>query len=346
MQIIKFFDATNTLKCRADSFDDLYLLQRIIANGDGIAAKSFRRFKANETDTGSQKEVFVKISVEKSELDKTSGKLRLTGKILEGHPEEFVKISSYHTINVGIGDVIEIQKTEWRHYIIRRLKEAVEEAKRPRFGVIAMDDELATIAYIRGYGIEIVAEIYSHLSKRMKDKEYAEQRKKYFDEVIAAATRLEVDNIVVAGPGFTKDDLKAYMESERISLNKKISYVHASSADRAGIREAMQSEDVARLLESEHLKKEFALLNKFLESLRVGAAFYGEEQVGGALESFKAGVVLVNDDMINNAKTQELLERADAQKVKIEIFNSDDEAGAQLRNFKGIGAISKSVLQQ
>ena len=107
MQIIIFFDATNTLKCRADSFDDLYLLQRIIANGDSIAAKSFRRFKANETDTGSQKEVFVKISVEKSELDKTSGKLRLTGKILEGHPEEFVKISSYHTINVGIGDAIE-----------------------------------------------------------------------------------------------------------------------------------------------------------------------------------------------------------------------------------------------
>ncbi len=64
------------------------------------------------------------------------------------------------------------------------------------------------------------------------------------------------------------------------------------------------------------------------------------------MESFKAGVVLVNDDRINDAKTQELLERADAQKVKIEIFNSDDEAGAQLRNFKGIGAISKSVLQQ
>jgi len=344
MQIIKFFDATNTLKCRADSFDDLYLLQRVIAKGDNVSAKSFRRFKSIETDTGSQKEIFVKISVEKSELDKTSGKLRLTGKILEGHPEEYVKVSSYHTLNIGTEDIIEIQKQEWRHYIIRRLKEAVEEARRPRFGIIAMDDEMATVAYIRGYGIEIVAEIYSHLSKRMKEREYAEQRKKYFDEVVAAANNLNVDSIVISGPGFTKDDLKGYIESERIKVGKRLSFVHASSPDRAGIRETMQSEEVAKLLESEQLKREFALLNKFLEGLRVGASFSGPEQVNEALESFKVGAILVDDDMINDAQIQELLDKADAQRVKIEIFNSDDEAGAQLKRFKGIAGISKSVL--
>ena len=39
-----------------------------------------------------------------------------------------------------------------------------------------MDEEKASFAYIKGYGIDIFSEIYSKLSKKMNEKEYKKQK--------------------------------------------------------------------------------------------------------------------------------------------------------------------------
>src|SRR5690348_482215 len=104
MHLLKTFEATSTLRLRPDSFDDLYLIERIIGIGDNVESKSTRRFRASENDVGELKEVIVKIAVEKVELDKGAGMLRFGGKILWGRPEEFIKLQSYHTINIAVGD--------------------------------------------------------------------------------------------------------------------------------------------------------------------------------------------------------------------------------------------------
>jgi len=344
MHILKLYESTSTMRLRPDSFDDLYLIERIVAAGDNIESKSYRRFKPSEGDVGEQKEVLVKISVEKVELDKGASKLRFTGKILWGRPEEFIRLQSYHTINVGIGDTLDIQKQEWKDYILKRIKQAVQDSKKPRLGVVALDDEKATIAYIRGYGIEITTEIYSKLSKRMKEKDYGIQREKYFNEIIGAINNLKVDIVAVAGPGFTKDDVKKYIERKMIKVEKRLVYIQASDAERGGIREAMQSDGVTMLLAQEQIKREFELLNKFLGGLNFNSSFYGIDQVTEALEKYDAAVVMVNDSVLNDKNIQQVLDIADRQKVKIEIFNSSDDAGSQLANFKGIAAISKRLL--
>ncbi len=344
MHVIRFSDATNTIKLRPDSFDDLYLIQRIVGTDDAVTAKSYRRFKPTEGDEGEQKEITVKIHVEKTELDKSASKLRFTGKILWGRPEEFVKMSSYHTINIGVGDMLEIQKPQWREYLLKRIKQAVQDTKKPRLGAVALDDDAATIAYIRGYGIEMIAEIRSHLSKRMKEKDFAAEREEYFKEIIAAMRNMKVDMIAVAGPGFTRDNLKRYITEKRVELQKRLVYVPTSDTERAGIREALQSKEIAQALAQEQVKNEFELLNRFLSGLSLGASFHGAAKVGEALNSYDAGLVMVNDSVLNDKQIQELLDIADSNKVKIEIFNSLDDAGMQLANFGNIASISKRML--
>ncbi|MGC8888534.1 MAG: mRNA surveillance protein pelota [Candidatus Micrarchaeia archaeon] len=344
MRIIRFNDLANSLKLQPDSFEDLYLLARIISPGDIVEGRSFRRFQNEEGEKGEQKEVFLKISVEKTELDKSGERLRLTGKILSGNPEELVRIGSYHTINVGAGDAITITKKEWKDYILRRIKEAVNDTKKIKFGAIALDDEKATVANIRGYGIEVIAEVYSHLSKRMKEQDYEKARKQYFDEIINIMKNMNADTVLIAGPGFTREDLKRYIESNRIDVGKKLLFVPVSDAERSGIREAVQSGELAQFFEHEHLRKEFRLLNLFMQALQLGSAAYGLEGVGASLDSYEAGIVLVNDDLLNREDVQNLLDRADKQRVSIEIFNSSDEAGMQLAGFKGIASIFKSAL--
>ncbi|MGC8710327.1 MAG: hypothetical protein ACP5RF_01830 [Candidatus Micrarchaeia archaeon] len=344
MRVLKFYDASNTLKLQADSFDDLYLLQRILAPGDVIEARSFRRFKTAEGDKGEQKEVIITINMEKDELDKGASRLRLTGKIVSGRPEEFIKLNSYHTISVAPGDIISISKPLWKDYILRRIKEAVADTKKVKFGAIALDEEKATVANIRGYGIDVISEIYSHLSKRMSIADYDKARTVYFNDLVSIIKNMDVDMVLVAGPGFTRENFRKYMEAMNINTGKKLLFVPASDAERSGIREAMQDEAVAKFFEHEHTKKEFHLFNIFMNALHLGMSFYGVEQVKEALANYAIGVVLVNDTVLNDSSVQEVLDIADAQHVEIEIFNASDEAGMQLSGFKNIAGISRNAL--
>lgn len=345
MRVVRFNSEVNSLKLQLDSFDDLYLMERIVGKGDNVESRSFRRFRASETDIGEQKEVVIKVNVEKVDLDKGAGKLRFTGKIVSAHPEEFVKLNSYHTINVGERDIIDVEKqSPWKDYILRRIKQAVADTKKPRLAVVALDEEKATIAYVRGYGIDIITEIYSHLSKRLKEADFEKQKESYFKDIIKAITNMQIDIVVVAGPGFTKDNLKKYIESKEIKFDKKLIYVPASDAERSGVREAAKSDEVAKVMAQEHVRMEFKLLNTFLNGLNFSASAYGPENVLEMLNEYKAGAVLVNDNVLNDASIQKVLDAADLQKISIEIFNSEDEAGAQLSNFKSIACVSRAMM--
>ncbi|MGC8676320.1 MAG: mRNA surveillance protein pelota [Candidatus Micrarchaeia archaeon] len=345
MRILGFNSATNTLRLVPETFDDLYLLARIISAGDEAEARTYRRFKPNENKEGEQKEVVIKIGVEKVEIDKNAARLRLTGKIISGRPEQYIALGSYHTLNIAQGDRLEIAKQEWPGYMRDMLKEAVEAAKKPRLGIVAIDEEKATIAYVRGYGIDIVAEIYSKLSKKMKQSEYEREKNKFFDAVIGKINTMQVDTVIVAGPGFTKDDLKQYISANRIETSKKLAWASASDAERSGIKEALQSEEVAKLLEHDKIKLEFYYLNMLLRGLASGASFAGKGRVEQALEEYNAGIVLVNDSAINDPEIRRLLNKAYEQHAKIEIFNAEDDAGMQLKGLGDIAAIGKQLLR-
>jgi protein pelota len=346
MRVIRFNDSTNELKLLPESFDDLYLLARIIVPRDMVTASTYRRFRPNEGDEGEQKEVVIELEVEKSEIDKNAQKLRLSGKIRGGKPSDYIRLGSYHTTNIGSGDALTIKKAEWKGYVLSMIKSAVADSKKPRLGVVALDDEKATFAYVKGYGIDIISEISSRLSKRMKEQDYDKAKNAYFDEIMKKIGSMQVDIVVIAGPGFTKDDLKRHIETNRMETGKKLAYATASDAERSGVREAIQSETVAKLLEREKVKKEFNLLNAFLSGLSLGLSFYGTEQINKALTEYLVETILVNDSALNNAEIKKTLDVAYMQKVEIVVFNSDDDAGVQLGNFKDIAAISKSFARR
>ena len=54
MKVIRFNHSTNALKLVPNSFDDLYLLARVIGEGDSVTATTYRRFRPSEGDVGEQ----------------------------------------------------------------------------------------------------------------------------------------------------------------------------------------------------------------------------------------------------------------------------------------------------
>ncbi len=307
-----------------------------------MKSESERKFKSSESDKGELKKVMITLKVEKTELDKDAMRLRVLGKIMDGRPLEYVRINSYHTLNIAPGDIFEIIKSEWHNYIINVVKNAVSDSKRPRLGLIVLDDEKALPAYMLGYGVDFGNEIYSKLSKRMSQKDFQEQQKKYYEEILEMIKGMVVDTVVVAGPGFTKDDLKAYGESSGIikKISKRIIFEHVSNSERSGVYELIKSNAFSRILERERIRAEFKLIEEFLTSLSTGKSKYGIENVSIVLDNMEASLILVNDSLLGDPAVQALLAKAEEDRVEIEVINSMDEVGEQLHAFKDIAVIS------
>ncbi|MCL4371798.1 mRNA surveillance protein pelota [Candidatus Marsarchaeota archaeon] len=339
MKMVKFYQNEGLMRLKLEGTEDLWTAQRIIFSNDIVRSKSLRRFKANESDTGELKEVVVSLRVEKTELDKTAMRLRITGKIVEGKPEQYIKLNSYHTLNVASLDTIDIIKQKWPEYLVGVVKEAVKDTKKPRLGIIVVDDEKALPAYLLGYGVEFKSEIYSNLSKRMSQKDFQEQQKKYYEAVINAIEGMDAESVILAGPGFTKDDIKSYLEAKQERIGKNIIYMQASNTERSGIYEIIKSPDVANLLRRERIRHEFMLMEEFLRGLAVGTSKYGLAGVKDAIEAYQATIVLVNDSVLGEPSIQSLLAAAEEKHLRIEVFNSGDEVGQQLASFKEIASL-------
>jgi protein pelota len=329
------------MKVKLETMEDLWSLQRVIFQNDIVRGDSERKFKPEEGGKGDMKKVFITLKLEKSELDKSAVRLRLSGKIMDAKPLEYVRLNSYHTLNVAPGDVIEIAKEKWPGYVLQVVKSAVSDTKKPRLGLIVVDEEKALPAYLLGYGVEFKNEIYSGLSKRMSQKDFTDQQNKYYEKVLSIVGSMNVDTVVVAGPGFAKDDIKKYGDDKGIiqKMGKRLILSQSSNSERSGIYELIRSDAVAKLLERERIRMEFLLMERFLSGLSSGSSKYGVENVKELVDSGLADTVLVNDSFIGKPDVQEVLSEAERSKIRIEVFNSGDEVGTQLHSFNDIAAV-------
>ena len=153
--------------------------------------------------------------------------------------------------------------------MVQVVKSAVSDTKKPRLGLIVVDEEKAMPAYLLGYGVEFKNEIYSGLSKRMSQKDFTEQQNKYYEKVLSIVGSMNVDTVVMAGPGFAKDDIKKYGEDKGIiqKMGKRLVLSQVSNSERSGIYELIRSDAVAKLLERERIRTEFILMESFLSGL-------------------------------------------------------------------------------
>lgn len=125
MKVFEFNQAKKYAIIKIDNQLDFWHLQNIIEKGDLVKAKTLRRIfiqREEKKIKAKKKLVFLKIKVEKIELHKHLNKLRITGKIVEA-PKE-IPLGDYHTIEIGFGSKLTIEKEEWKKEQIERLEKA------------------------------------------------------------------------------------------------------------------------------------------------------------------------------------------------------------------------------
>ena len=343
MRINHFERKIGEMKLQVDTLDDMWHLEKVLATGDEVESHSLRTYRVGTREE--KKSVTVKVKVERVEFAKSANRLRILGPIIWGEPEEYIQLGKYHSIDVEQGGRIKIIK-QWKGHEIKRLEDAVKESKKPRIRIIVLDEEKALVALLRAFGVEYGAEFYSSGSKR--DENYEKTQQEYFGKIMAEVER-HPERFVVAGPGFTKDNLREFIAKRKPELLKRITFESVSYAERSGVNELFNKGVIERIMGEERFEKEMKLVEELMVEVNKdsGRAVYGIAEVRKAIEAYAVKTLLVLDEYLRSDKAaEEAVEKADAAKAEIVIFSSEGDAGAKLKGMGKIAALLKFRMRE
>lgn len=334
------------IKLIPQNLEDLWHIERVLAIGDKVQSVSYRSFKANEKSAGEKKKITVRVVAEKIEFAKTSNRLRVTGPIEWGTPEEYVQTGSYHTIDIEPQTKVEIYK-DWKSHHLSRLKKAIEETKRPRLYILVMDEKKALMATVMGFGINYDWEIENKSSKREDSKKQVEGERQYFGEILSRLKLLEANKIIVAGPGFASANFAQFAKEKDANISKKFAMEHCSHAERNGVNELMKNGIVSKIAAEERVAQEMQLMDEFKIALARDSKkiTYGLKNVKQAVDISAASKILVLDELLRNKKeVEQIIELAEKNKISIMIFSHESDGGKELEGFGGLIAFLRYEL--
>lgn len=321
------------IKLIPENLDDLWHLKFIIEPGDIVFSLTKRVRESSDKLRSDKEKVTVRlgIEVEKVEFHKFANRLRITGKIVAGIDE-----SGYHTINIPVGKELSIIKEEWKDEQLKRIREAEEAAKRPETVIVTIEEGEAVIGVVRQWGVEELFDI-----RRSYGKETS-QRIEFFCEIISQLENIQFKYLVIAGPGFTKEDF-AKLVKERKPEWKIITCDTASIGTR-GFLEVLKRGVINRIVGEIRLVEEAEYIDLLLERIaKDDRVAYGLEEVKRAYEYGAIEVLLIADEFLRQEREKwnvdEFMKNIELMKGKVVIMSTEFEPGQRLMSLGGIAAL-------
>jgi protein pelota len=329
-----------------ESLDDLWHLAYVLEPGDLVAGDTHRRIQRNDEqmrDTGGEREhMHVTIDVEDVEFHKFSNRLRVAGTIADCSRED--QLGLHHTLNVEERDEIEVEK-HWKPDQLKRLNEAVEATDQPDVAIATVEEGEAYIHVVQQYGIDEYASFKGTTGKG----EYARSREELFGDVASALSHLDADAIILAGPGFTKQDALDYITEEYRDVAEKISTVDTSAVGGRGVHEVLKRGAVEDVQQETRIAEESELIDELTEQIATdGKAAYGIEAVEQAVDFGAVETLLILDERLRKERAGEgdwpvdvndLVRQVEQQGGDVTVFSHEFAPGEQLRNLGGVAAI-------
>jgi len=349
VKILSIDEKFRTVKLKLETEEDMWILYNVLNRGDLVKAKTSRELK---TETSSKrKPMTLKIQTEWTELQPFSSRLRIHGKTVEG-PKELDLYGQRHTLNIDLGFEVEVFKDKgWEDYELERIKEACKRTSTVKVLVAGIDYDEIGIAFVRDYGVEVLVESQLKLpSKREPSgREGALKRKlnEFGNTMRELCQRYDANVVVVAGPGFLKDEFAELVEAKCRDLGVKVYTEGASNGGLPGVYEAIKREVILKILEEYGIVEEEKLLNEFLTTLSKNERLvaYTIDDVEKAAETGAVDKLFVTSELLRaydlelRARVERIVTAAEKGGAFIKIFSSIHRTYNQLKNLGGIAAI-------
>ncbi|MEF8853139.1 MAG: mRNA surveillance protein pelota [Haloarculaceae archaeon] len=332
-----------------ESLDDLWHLSHVVEPGDRVAGDTTRRIQRNDDDlrdTGGEREhMWVELAVEDVEFAKFANRLRVSGVIVDCSRED--QLDFHHTINVEQRDEIEIEKV-WKPDQRDRLEEAVEATENADVAIVTVEEGQAYVHTVAQYGTEERASITGPTGKAAWG-DGARPREELFDELTEVLSRMDVDAVILAGPGFTKQDALSYIQEEEPGLADLVTTVDTAGVGDRGVHEVLKRGAVDEVQTRTRIAEEAELIDELTEGIATGGEVaYGPEAVAEAADYGAIDHLLVLDERLRSERgpdgewavdVDRIIETTEQKGGDVTVFSGEFDPGQQLRNLGGIAAL-------
>ena len=335
-----------------ENVDDLWHLSYVLEPGDLVSGDTTRRIQRDDDqmrDTGGEREhLHVTLEVEDVEFARFANRLRVGGVIVDCSRED--QLGHHHTINVEERNEFTIEK-HFKKDQKDRLEEAEQASENPDVAIATVEEGAAYIHTVQQYGTKE----YGSFTRPTGKGEYARPRSELFAELGSALSHLDVDAVILAGPGFTKQDARDYIEENHPEVAEKLTVVDTSGVGDRGVHEVLKRGAVDEVQTQTRISKEAELIDELMENIAQGAkAAYGIEQVAEAAEFGAVETLLVLDERLRDERqgrgdwdvdVNDVIESVEQKGGDVTVFSEEFAPGEQLKNLGGIAAILRYRMQ-
>ncbi|GGN15789.1 mRNA surveillance protein pelota [Halarchaeum nitratireducens] len=329
-----------------ESLDDLWHLAYVLEPGDRVSGDTTRRIQRADDqmrDTGGEREpMWIALDVEDVEFHKFANRLRVSGVIADCSRED--QLGLHHTLNVEAFDEITVTKL-WQPDQIERVEEAVEAADQPDVAIATIEEGEAYVHTVQQYGVEESGSFTGTTGKG----EYARGREELFAELGRALERMDPDAVILAGPGFTKQDALDYFDEQHMDFVERVTTVDTSAAGGRGVHEVLKRGAVEDVQAETRIAEESELIDELMARLGTDEPVaYGIEEVAKAAEFGAVETLLVLDERLRKERAGEgdwdvdvndVITSVERQGGDVTVFSHEFAPGERLRNLGGIAAL-------
>ncbi|MFA4855834.1 MAG: mRNA surveillance protein pelota [archaeon] len=341
MRILKIDWKENFLHLVPETEDDLWHLERVIEKHDLVSGIADRKIKPRvEGEKAQRIKIFVTLDVDSLEFHRFLGQLRVSGAIVDGTPAELLEIGAQQSIEIAPGTEIKVKKQALKKFQAERLLKAAEATKKGRVLLLVLDDEQASFAIMHEFELEEKGNVRSGRSgKQFKGEDV---KAKYFSEVFEKLLEIKPEKVVVAGPGFAKEEFQKYME-EKEKKGMQLFFASTNSVGKTGLQELLKGNALEKIVQEMQLVKETKLVEGILAELGkgTGLAEYGLKEVQQAVEAGAVKQLLVSDAFFleNRGESEKIMQEAEKMGAEVHLVNGEHEAGKQLGGLGGVAAL-------
>ena len=335
-----------------ETTDDLWHLSHVLEPGDDVEGDTTRRIQRSDDnlrDTGGEREhMHVTIKVTDVEFARFANRLRVGGEIIGCSRED--QLGRHHTLNVEPRDEITIEK-RFKPDQIDRIEAAEEAAENTDVAVATVEEGEAYVHTVAQYGTE---ERFSFTAPTGKG-EYARPRSELFAELAEALARMDVDAVILAGPGFTKQDARDYIAENHADVAEKITTVDTAGVGDRGVHEVLKRGAVDEVQTRTRISTEAALIDDLMERIATGEKVaYGISEVADAAEFGAVETLLIVDDRLRRERqgdgdwaldVNSVVESVEQQGGEVTVFSGEFDPGRQLKNLGGVAALLRYRIQ-
>lgn len=361
-------NGTGSVTLIPEEAEDMWHAYNLVCVDDTLRSTTIRKVQ-NESATGSvsvnKVRTTLTIRIESIDFDTQGCVLRVKGRNIEEN--QYVKMGAYHTLDLELNRKFTLGKQEWDSVSLERIEMACDPTQHADLAAIVMQEGLAHLCLITPNMTLVRAKLETNIPRKRKGScsQHDKGLNRFYDQILQAILRHinfdVVKCVLVASPGFVKDQFMEYMLQQAVKMDYKVilenksKFVmcHSSSGFKHSLREVLEDSAVASKLADTKATSEVKALDEFYQMLQndPNRAFYGIKPVEKAAEQQAVEVLLISDELF---RAQDLKKRkryvrlVDTVKEAcgdVKIFSSLHVSGEQLGQLSGVAAVLRFPME-